>query len=130
MEWLKKFEVGHPKIDMEHRVFFDLIQSILAAHENKASRDKVRRLILETAKYAEFHFLSEENIMLDINYPDFEQHHLKHQLLMNELRRYIIKFEATQDVLEELIHFMVDWFSNHTTQEDQELTRYINRAGV
>jgi len=128
MEWLSKFEVGNEKIDLEHRVFFDLVKGIAEANENGDSRDRIRRLVAETMKYAEFHFLSEENMMIDVNYPEFEEHHEHHNALMRKLQLYTVKFESGDDNISELINFLVEWFSEHTTNEDLMLSRYIRQA--
>ncbi|RLJ20530.1 hemerythrin [bacterium endosymbiont of Escarpia laminata] len=128
MEWQKKFEVGHYKIDLEHRVFFELVKSIAAAEAHGASRDKIRRLIAETAKYAEFHFLSEENIMIDVGYPEFEEHREHHQSLMRNMQKYVVSFESGDSNIHDLVGFLLDWFVKHTTTEDLLLSKYIKQA--
>ena len=128
MEWQKTFEVGHNKIDMEHRVFFELVQSIAAAEAQEASRDKIRRLIAETTKYAEFHFLSEENIMIDVGYPNFEEHRELHKSLLRKMQKYVVSFESGDSNIHDLVRFLVDWFVKHTTTEDLLLSKYIKQA--
>ncbi|WP_177419591.1 bacteriohemerythrin [endosymbiont of Lamellibrachia barhami] len=128
MEWQKKFEVGHNKIDMEHRVFFELVKSIAAAEAQGASRDKIRRLIAETTKYAEFHFLSEENIMIDVGYPEFEEHRELHKSLLRKMQKYVVSFESGDSDIHDLVDFLVDWFVKHTTTKDLLLSKYIKQA--
>ena len=127
MEWYKKFEVGHEKIDLEHKVFFSLVQSAESAVATSENREKIRRILTELVKYAEFHFISEENLMIDISYPDFESHHEHHNQLMKQLNHYIVKFEVGEDNIQELIDFLYDWFVKHTTHEDLMLSRYIKK---
>ncbi|MCU7924131.1 MAG: hypothetical protein KZQ88_15690 [Candidatus Thiodiazotropha sp. (ex Dulcina madagascariensis)] len=63
--WDKKFELGHERIDFEH-------STISAEAGNGSGKERILRLLAELRKYAEFHFLSEENEMLKVNYPDNE----------------------------------------------------------
>jgi len=130
MNWEKSFEVGHEKIDFEHRIFFDLIASVREAAVGNASRDRLRRLLAETQKYAEFHFLSEENVMIDCGFPSYEEHREHHRLLIRTLLDYVIKFETGKMDIHELVDFLTQWFTIHTTREDMELSRYIRDQGV
>lgn len=128
MEWQKKYEVGHDKIDLEHRVFLDLVRTVAEAEAEGASRDKIRRLVAETAKYAEFHFLSEENIMIDFGYPDFEEHQKIHKDLIKSLQHFVISFEAGDNNIGDLVEFLVSWFSVHTTTEDLKISKYLDQT--
>ncbi len=127
MEWAQKFEVGHLRIDMEHHVFFDLIQAMERAGEQGASRDKIRRIFAEVTKYAEFHFLSEENIMIDVAYPDLAAHHEHHDQLMRQLNHFMVRFEAGEKDIQEVVNFLYEWFSHHTVNEDRQLSLYIQQ---
>jgi len=125
MEWSSNFEVGNNKIDMEHHVFFDLVQSVGDAEREGASRDKLRRILAEIAKYAEFHFISEENMMIDVGYPAFPDHHQHHQALLEGLQKLIVGFEAGRSEAGELANFLNQWFAQHTANEDLLLAKYI-----
>ena len=127
MEWQKDYELGHDKIDLEHRVFFDLVKSVGSALDRGDSKDRIRRLIAETAKYADFHFLSEENIMIDVGYPDFADHHKIHQELMQSLNRCIVNFEVSEESTRDLVTFLTNWFVKHTTNEDLKVAKYIKQ---
>ena len=120
--WDKKFELGHEKIDFEHRIFLDLIRSCSLLDED---RQRSSRLLREVEKYADFHFLSEENLMLDINYPDYEEHRAEHEYLLAQLKEKCFEYKHHDIELSELTGFLFEWFALHTTQVDAKLTRYI-----
>ncbi len=128
MEWLEKYEVGHEKIDLEHRIFFELVQTIGKAAEQGASKDKIRRLIAETGKYTEFHFLSEENLMIDVGYPEFSRHKAHHEDLLKKLQINVVHFESGKSDVSELVKFLNKWFFEHTINEDSELSKYLNNV--
>lgn len=122
LQWDSKFELGHEKIDFEHQIFLDLIRS---ASELSPESEKVSRILKEVEKYAEFHFLSEENVMIDCGYPDYINHKEEHKRLIALLREHIFKFNHQEIGLEDVVEFLFQWFALHTTQVDSKLTRYI-----
>lgn len=124
IQWDKKFELGHERIDFEHRIFLDLIKSV---SELASEKERALRLLREVEKYAEFHFISEENLMLDTEYPDYSSHKTEHQILLATLKEKVFEYRHNQLSLEELSDFLFQWFALHTTQVDSQLTQYISR---
>lgn len=121
IRWDEKFEVGHPRIDHEHQVFVDLIRTVSLEAERNCSRDKALRLLLEVRKYAEFHFVSEENIMLDVQYENYDEHRQEHAWLLRRLEHETYLYHTSGTTLEQLAEFMFDWFAMHTTVADKKL---------
>lgn len=127
IQWEQRYEVGNFEIDSEHKVFVHIIQKIQHAIERQREADYIDRLLLELLKYAEFHFCSEENIMLDVGYPRLSEHHQKHKHLLFELRSLLPEVGNPIRNMERFLDFLMKWFSEHTTTEDQHVANYINR---
>ncbi|AYH41934.1 hemerythrin domain-containing protein [Azoarcus sp. DN11] len=125
IKWDSKFEIGHPRIDAEHRAFVDLIRAVSVEAERDCPKEKALRLLLEVRKYAEFHFISEENIMLDIGYPDYDEHRDEHAWLLRRLENEVHAYYTDSAPLEELAQFMFNWFALHTTTVDKKLVACI-----
>lgn len=123
--WEPGYEVGHPRIDFEHRIFLELINDVAARAERQATREGVSRLLRELEKYAEFHFFSEENIMEDGGYPKLETHRAEHRALLNQLNNHIWLLEAGEIDLKRILLFLYDWFVNHTLQSDKLVADYV-----
>ena len=123
-----KYSIDSGRIDRQHSVFFDVIRTVEEAEAEGAPKNKIRRLVAEVMKYSEFHFLSEENIMIDMGYPRFKEHREKHKQLIRSLKSYIIKFESGKSGANELIVFLNDWLSTHTLSEDKLLAKHIDKA--
>lgn len=126
IKWDYKFEVGHPRIDNEHRVFVDLIRAVSCEAETHCGKDKGMRLLLEVRKYAEFHFVSEENIMLDAGYPDYEAHRDEHAWLLRRLEDEFHRYYSDRVGLDTLANFMFEWFAMHTTVSDKKLVGWVS----
>lgn len=124
--WNSKFETGIKRIDFEHEVFLDLINCLKFAIENKIDDEQINGLIMEIEKYAEFHFVSEENFMKRIKYPHLEEHRSIHLDLLEDFN--IAKHKVKNH--NELIKFLYDWFINHTIAEDGRIKDFIEENDI
>jgi hemerythrin len=125
IQWDKRFEVGHSRIDHEHQVFLDLIRTASQASDTQEPKPWCLRLLNEVRKYADFHFFSEENLMLRVGYPDYPEHQKKHTELLALLDERIHAYTTDRIDLEAVVVYMFDWFAMHTTKMDKKLGKYI-----
>ncbi|MDD2304437.1 MAG: hemerythrin family protein [Prolixibacteraceae bacterium] len=123
--WKEAYNVGYFEIDEEHKIFLKTIQKIDEAFLNEESQEYIARLLEELHKYAQFHFISEENIMFKYGYPNLEEHQAEHVALMRKMGSLLITFDPRLINREKLIAFLVDWFKNHTTYSDKKLAQFI-----
>ena len=125
LHWDDRYKLGNEKIDAEHHIFLDLIVEFDALGANGAAPDKLIRTLMEVGKYAEFHFLSEENLMIDCQYPDLEGHVKLHQQLVAALEGQIFKLKAGTCTPSQVFDFLFHWFALHTSSEDKKLVSYM-----
>jgi hemerythrin len=128
IRWEGKYEVGHQRIDFEHRIFLDLINNYRDKLEQGAGKESLLRILREIVKYAEFHFLSEENIMAEWRYPELEPHAELHRHLLAEVSEKISGLnKLSMDGIEPIMFysFLVDWFIHHTIEVDKQLADYL-----
>jgi hemerythrin len=124
-EWESKYAIGNEKIDSEHRLFLSLIKDFHDAASIGDAKEKLIRIFKEINKYAEFHFLSEENIMIDCNYPEYKQHAEMHKTLLEEVHEKYNPFISGDISANDIFEFLFEWFVSHTTIEDKKLVGYI-----
>ena len=127
--WQDHYLIGHPRIDFEHRIFFDLIVDFHRARTGGAPADKLQRILEEVVLYAKFHFKSEENMMLDLAYPGLEAHRVQHRQLTERLGHQVMGANLGRYAPEELETFLVDWFVHHVTEEDALVSAYVAGRG-
>lgn len=125
IHWQSTYETGHARIDFEHRVFLDLLAEFAAQVEAEADPGRLHRTATEIYKYADFHFYSEENIMLDVRYPEYDHHHALHQALLRELWTFIESIAVDGLRGDGMVEFLVRWFASHTVGEDLKLAVYV-----
>lgn len=129
MEWNKELELGHDRIDAEHRIFLRLVNEFADRIEGGASTDALLRTLREIRQYAAFHFVSEENVMEEIGYPGLPAHRHCHEALLAALDGKMQLLLSHAGAPKELLHFLADWFVQHTSRDDQMLVAHINAVG-
>jgi len=123
--WQKSYSVGNEQIDNEHKVFVEIIGRVYEAISKKKSIGDIERLLRELEAYAVFHFLSEENIMIDSAFPELNEHKKEHEKLLNALNIKIKNIISLDEVPDALVYFLVNWFVEHTTSRDLNLAKHL-----
>lgn len=129
LQWDGKFEVGHERIDFEHRIFLGLIRDLSVEADKATDGARIERILGEIVRYADFHFVSEENIMTDIGYPGLEEHRCQHEMLLAQLRDRVQGFRAARELPQAIVEFLFQWFALHTSQEDRKIAQFLARQG-
>ncbi len=133
VEWYRKYELGHPQIDGEHRILLEKINVYWKLLEQNADFKNLLVALKDIGDYATFHFSSEEALMTQHSYPGLEKHREIHQHLLAQFSQRIGELgDASQDNIEaiKLYSYMVDWFIHHTTQEDRKLGDYLKHRAA
>jgi len=123
--WQNSYSVGNEQIDNEHRVFVEIIGRIHDAVLKEKSTDHIKRLMRELETYAVFHFVSEENIMVDSAFPGLGEHKKEHEKLLKTLDSKIKKIASHEVDPKTLVYFLVEWFVEHTTNRDLKLAKHL-----
>lgn len=127
VQWDKKFDIGNEKIDSEHKIFFGLIQDYTNEVSSSRSVARIRRILNELKKYAEFHFISEQNLMIEINYPALLHHINLHSALLFRLEDFYHDLAVGEVTYESFALFLFEWFTLHTTIEDKKIAEFISK---
>lgn len=124
-DWQKRFEIGNEHIDSEHRIFLLLIRKLADDLESNQGAERVLRTFSEFIHYTKFHFVSEENLMQDVEYPGYVGHRTLHEELLYQLQEHYTDIEKNRGDLKAVVQFLLDWFVRHTTTEDMNIGNFI-----
>ena len=125
LDWNEKLETGISEIDFQHKYFLELIKKFIEIQKKHTLPEKIKPYLKELTLYARFHFYSEENYMNEINYPELDEHKLIHIQLIEELSNIFTSFEMKHSKIDELTHFLISWFYDHTLKEDIKISNFI-----
>jgi hemerythrin-like metal-binding protein len=120
LQWNPGCAIQVEEIDLQHRYFLRLVNRL--AEDLPLARDEHyrRSLLNELARYAPFHFLSEENLMVKLGYPGLEQHRQRHFELLDKL-----SLRMSSGPTEELLEFLTDWLVHHAAREDRLIGEFV-----
>lgn len=125
LEWSSNYQTGNSEIDAQHQIFVKIINKLIEAKNNDGDKRFIESLCSELLKYAEFHFCSEENIMIEHNYPQYIEHRKHHEKVLSELRNRLFSLQYDYIDFANLESFITDWFTNHTLAEDMKLAKFL-----
>jgi len=126
LHWDPGIRIGIEEIDLEHQTFVLLINQL---DRQRDDPQMAPRLLQALAKYATFHFQSEENIMYANGYPLFEEHWKLHLELLEHLNNILLRFHGSKIGSTEMLQFLKDWYCHHTAHEDMKFAEYLKLQG-
>jgi len=130
LNWSHDYEIGISRIDLQHETFLDLVNEFqqirLAGHD----KNKLCRTLREICLYATFHFHSEENVMIDIGYPNLEAHKLHHYTLLEILSNKVLGLQIGEYDAESIEEFLIQWFVQHVKQEDMKIGQFLKEKAL
>ncbi len=97
IQWNDAMSVGNADIDNEHKQLIKLINQAEVALEERENHDALLAVLGELVKYTRYHFDREEIIQLNIKYPDYVEHKLEHQELVENLEEFMRHFEVASE---------------------------------
>ncbi|WP_428569755.1 MAG: bacteriohemerythrin [Solidesulfovibrio sp. DCME] len=130
ISWDACLSVGVAEIDAQHQAIIGLINDLEAKHgcDDPAVVTEALRFLRD---YFNRHFALEEKLMADIAFPHRDRHAANHETFVNQVIFFEIEKEfglVTQQMVDELLGFLTEWFVRHIASEDRELGAYL-RAG-
>lgn len=120
LDWNETFTVGIPSLDAQHRVLFDIANSI----PEKVDERLVRTCIVRLFKYTREHFQAEESEMRKMGYPKLNEHAEIHNQLLDQLSETSVKPLDTDAVNIEFKRFVFHWIIDHIMVCDKDYHRY------
>ncbi len=131
--WQKKWETGVKDIDIQHKHFIGLINRAYAFNEGEKSKQVLADILTELVEYARIHFSTEEGYFENTDYPDTDEHILKHQELLGKVLNFTKRFEAKEDfskLVLDFLKFLRDWLENHLVKVDHKYISWFKSHGV
>ncbi len=119
-------ETGIPEVDTQHKRIVHLVNQMQEARMNK-DMEAVASVITEMVDYTLSHFAFEEALMEDAGYRFLSPHRRVHELFAKKIPEFQARFEAGEDITEELHTMLVRWLYNHIRGDDQGYVESIKK---
>lgn len=122
VKWDKKFELGIPSIDEQHKTLVELCNKLyISVISNENSwKDSYQKSLKECYDYTQSHFTYEEKLMEKVGYADFESHKKIHVEFMKKVFDAAQQFnEANVSDAISLSKFLFNWILSHIAHDDK-----------
>lgn len=141
-EWSEKFETNISEIDTQHKRLFFLLGELEKLYDGNVGSlttkvKEIKEAISNLEQYTLSHFLIEERVMEDNDYPDLENHiklHDKFTDKITDVKREMLESdlleneEKLDEYLKGLVKFLNTWLKNHIMIKDMDYKPYIRHA--
>jgi len=126
--WDKKYSTGIELIDVQHRELVRLAnqlhQACLAGGDKVSAtfKDAMSRMV----EYVRFHFGAELQLLLRINYPDYQTHKKQHETLIASILDAAKDYnDGKQFVPNAFVRTLKDWVFGHIAVYDKGYALYV-----
>jgi len=122
--WSSEYLLGQKTIDSEHKELFRIALKALNYENVKNQKEHARATIMQLNKYMQEHFKHEEEYMLSIAYPSFQEHKKIHAQIIDQVSQLIQQLPKMkiQDFEKALVTYIDIWLVNHIIHEDHKIT--------
>ncbi|MBH1963746.1 MAG: bacteriohemerythrin [Comamonadaceae bacterium] len=125
LHWVPELDTGITEIDVQHKRIVDYINKL---HELKGTHDRevLGDVIAETVDYTISHFAFEESMIENAGYMFAGPHKKVHELFTRKVAEMQSRFDAGEDVTNELHGMLSRWLFNHIRNEDHGYIDSVN----
>ncbi|MCP5502570.1 MAG: bacteriohemerythrin [Leptospiraceae bacterium] len=121
VKWDQDWSTGIDVIDSQHKSLFEILNNLARAQKYGREMEVLSRIFNNLKIYVYTHFTLEEELMLKVNYPDFDNHKLSHLIFIGKV------LDAEKDLKtgdkeapKRVISFLSDWLISHIKHSDKE----------
>jgi hemerythrin len=131
LEWKEKYVIGIEEIDAQHKALVDLIVKLFAAMQSGAGKDVLDVTITGLVDYTHRHFMTEEILMGNYDYPELDAHQEEHRKFSREVARFQEEFQAGNTGISiQLITFLRNWLDEHICETDHKYAEFFRQKGL
>lgn len=135
MSWKPDYSVGVEELDNQHLTMIAIINRLYDelhdALKNGSGVKELETTVKEMIDYAEFHFSSEEGILLAHAYPEFDAHKSTHDAYRVRVREFQLRHQKGKTSMSiEVLDFLQRWWTKHILNEDKKYSTYLRLKGI
>lgn len=128
LQWSDDFKINVDEVDAEHKSLFDQFETLYNLMKAGSGHDYYKELLAFLNKYVHTHFINEQKLHLDNQYPLREEHINIHE----EFKASVLKIceegkdkTPTDMDLIKISLFIKNWLIHHILIEDRKFGDYI-----
>jgi len=131
IEWKKEWECGNKIIDRQHKELVEYGNSLLFMKISNYESNKVLNQIDKLLTHVDAHFKYEEQVLLEVNYPHYEEHAEIHKNILDkaiELKKIFL--DGRLNTTSFISFVMDDMVIGHMIGEDAKYFSYTSKSEI
>lgn len=116
--WTDINDTGIPIIDQQHYGIVSIINSLFFFIQHKQGNDILTPTTIMIEQYTKIHFATEEKLLKDTGYLDFDRHKKMHDSLIEQSLRIAGESKLGKDPFNYLV-FLKNWWTAHINKQDR-----------
>jgi len=131
LTWNHACTVGVRAMDDQHGILMDTMNEIRLAVVCGRGREPLAVLLERLMEFTRLHFLSEEQLMKQTQFPGLDGHRARHQAMMQQMAESAHRVQHEDKVpIHPLLCRMRDGYLEHVEGFDREYGNWMNERGV
>ena len=129
--WNESMSVGIKKIDKQHQELIKIINCLVENEDAAGNSEPIAHVLDRMTKYAGYHFDTEEALMLEYGYPEYESHRDAHtQFKMKTAKFCLDALQSKETLSDDLLTYLRDWLAHHILKDDMKYKPYFTARGL
>lgn len=129
--WSEKFSVGVKAIDEQHKKLVGMLNKLIENEGIEVDSEILSEVLSEMTEYVGYHFKSEEEYMLEYDYPGYQQQKDQHRGFMKKVVDFCMDTSKHKNgVPKDVLLFLKNWVENHILVADMKYKDFFNERGL
>lgn len=125
IKWRDSYNTGIEKVDQEHKKIVDLIEQMHCVIRDKGGLEDVTKVLDAVVEYTQNHFVSEEELMQELEYDGYVEHKAEHEKLIEDVGIFKEKITSSPEGVQEFYRFLREWLVDHIMDSDKKFGEFV-----
>ena len=128
IEWSDRLKLGIPLVDRQHERLVELTNNLYFAclKSPEIANSFFINATNEAIEYVQYHFSSEEKMMIFLEYPGYSTHKMQHHSFVMEVLRQSSKLPTGRSLApNRFVYYLKEWVLSHIAVDDKAMVNYI-----
>jgi len=130
-KWDSSLETGYLRVDNQHRELVEALNNIIDASKRGKGSQEILKTVAFLTDYTVMHFSTEEMLMEQFKYPEFQFHKNEHDLFKDIVAKLNKKLEhegPTEELIDYITKLIGKWLMHHIKEVDFQMAVFLKTA--
>ncbi|GBD88232.1 bacteriohemerythrin [bacterium BMS3Abin03] len=129
--WDESFSVGIQEIDEQHKELVRMINKLIGREDISVDSETISDILNEMTQYAGYHFQTEEQYMIEYDYPDYLSHKKQHTEFKKKTVAFCLDTMSYKETIpKEILTYLKTWLVHHILKVDMKYKSFFKEKGL